>query len=585
MIAFRNFVLGFLTIVFSLNVVAQEVEEDNVISFSEVFSESSNLTPILVPMEDKTERRSSKAGLITIQYESEIPDSMKKAIDIAAGIWEAKIRNTQPIIVKVYYEDLDANEDVRTDVLLFLNPSGTLYLPRSLYYNLYNENSTEESDMWCATIIINRNTSWICDFTDRSLLYSKNLSYAVLRSFSRVFGFGCNVSQKNLGRGEIISFDNNKYYTIFDTLVKSSNGTSLTDIPILNKTRNNPQLASFSQPSDGSVIYVSENNPEYRLYAPSVFEKSKSMITLDNRASLMHYDLNAGDKQLKVDSTTVKLLEKIGWTFNSSIVNIVGENIPETGICSAYDSHLFSLSNPEGDVLSDINWQFLIEDKNNEYVTVASASNLMEFTIEAVSEIEDHKINPDGDLNGLIRCDLKINGVQKQLSYRLSLELTPTIFDVTTPEIIPVSDYFYNCSFVVDYSGCDHLMVNLEQEDMSIIGSDYVYEPFLAHVTVPHISKHHYTWIDIIAENSYGETIETVEIPPFNEISYKVQSINTISREASCDMTYDVYDISGNLIMLSVKRSDLDGLQRSKTYLLKALLDNNVVKTIKYIKR
>lgn len=585
MITLRNLFLTLLASIAFQNVVAQDLEEDYIISFSDAFSGNNNPTPILAPLENKADRRSSKAGLITIQYESEIPDSMKKAIDIAAGIWESKIHNTQPIIIKVNYGALDANEDIRTDVRLFVAPDGSMLIPRSLYYYLFNDNFTNEDDIWCATININNQIPWICDFTNVSIPNSKNISYAVLRSFSRVFGFGCSVSQKNLGRGNIISFDNNNYYTIFDTLVKSTNGTSLIDIPILNKNRNNPQLASFSQPSDGSMIYVGENSPEYKLYAPSVFVKSKSMVYLDNSASLMHYDLNVGDKQLKIDSTTVKLLEKIGWNFNSTTVNIVGENIPENGICSAYDSHSFSLSNPENDLLSDINWQFRLETSDNGYITVANASGVTNFGIESVTDPEEYKINPDGDLNGLILCDLKINGVQTQLSYRLSLELSPLIFSVTTPDIIPTSDYFYNCSFVVDYSGCDHLMVNLEQENMSIIVSDYVYEPFLAHVSVPHISKHLYTWIDIIAENDYGETIETIEIPPLDTISDEAQSINPISRDQLYSGKYEIYDISGILIMSNATYSDLNSLQSSKIYILKTVSESNEIKTIKYIKR
>lgn len=439
--------------------------------------------------------------------------------------------------------------------------------------------------MWCATININNCISWSCDFTNGSISGSKNLSYAILRSLGHVFGFGSSVVQRNLGRGDIITFGNNYYYTIFDTLIKSTDGTSLTNIPILNKNRHNPQLASFSQPSDGTTIYVSENIPDFKIYAPPVFVKSKSMVYLDNRKSLMHYDLIPGDKQLKIDSTTTELLKKIGWNFNSTIVTIIGDNIPETGICSAYDSHSFLLSNPENDLLSDISWQFLIENKNNEYIPIADASGTTVFEIESVSNHEEYNINPDGDLNGLILCNLKINGVQKQLSYRLSLELSPMIFSITTPDITSTSDYFYDCSFVVDYSGCNHLMVNLEQENMSIIVSDYVYEPFLAHVSVPHISKHLYTWIDIIAENDYGETIETIEIPPLDTISDEFQSINPISRDQLYSGKYEIYDISGNLIMSNATYSDLNRLQSSKIYILKTVSESNEIKTIKYIKR
>lgn len=266
-------------------------------------------------------------------------------------------------------------------------------------------------------------------------------------------------------------------------------------------------------------------------------------------------------------------------------VNIIGDNIPETGICSAYDSHSFNLSNPENDLLSDINWQFLLETADNGYLPVANASGVTNFGIESVTDPEEYKINPDGDLNGLILCDLKINGVQTQLSYRLSLELSPVIFSVTTPDIIPTSDYFYNCSFVVDYSGCDHLMVNLEQENMSIIVSDYVYEPSLAHVTVTHISRLLYAWIDIIAENSYGKVTKTIEIPPFENDSIVEQSINQVSRDDLGNRRYDVFDINGCPIMQNATYSDLYNLQPSKIYILRTVSESNDIKTIKYIKR
>ena len=80
----------------------------------------------------------------------------------------------------------------------------------------------------------------------------------------------------------------------------------------------------------------------------------------------------------------------------------------------------------------------------------------------------------------------------------------------------------YNVNCKVDYQGAGGLYVSLEEEYSSLLRSQFVREPYLAHFSFDNISSHYYAWIDIKAENEYGSDTYTIELPPIDSTETKL---------------------------------------------------------------
>ena len=85
-------------------------------------------------------------------------------------------------------------------------------------------------------------------------------------------------------------------HSLFDKLLVSDNGIWLKDLN--NKGRiQNPEIVEFCTGVKGEV-YIdglynnSTEKKNYKMYTPSNYENTKSLVYLDNEQSLMHYSLD-----------------------------------------------------------------------------------------------------------------------------------------------------------------------------------------------------------------------------------------------------------------------------------------------------
>ncbi len=572
----------FCTLVAFTTLQLQAQDEVECITFSDNYSDILNSDNILYSILDKSERVNSNAGKI-ITTLNDVPDSIAICIYAATDIWESVLKNETPISLHFYYQELESDNDIETQVYNTKAADGTFY-PTALYYNAIstNRDSTTANDI-DAKIYINKKETWDCSHSNVILSGTKNMTFAMLRAIGVALGFGASVTEKTSG---LIGFSVSRGYSVFDKLVVSSSGTKLSDITN-SGNRKNTALENFVQCTEGSSIYVTDTIPSRLMYSPNVFEPYKSLVYLNNSNSLMHYDLKNGDKYLQVDTTTIKILNELGWNaqFQKS-VTIVGDNIDETGITSAYTNHIFRVQNNTTGDITNTSWVFTLPLNNGNDTIICQKTNSLSFEIPAVENADKYNTNINGDIYGTIFFSGNINGEKVTDSYRVSLELKPTIKNVVEQNKVSNSPLnSYNYYFTVEYYGCDQITVYEEEEYSTKLKTIYVKEPFLAHVEVNYISSNFYAWIDIIAENKYGSDMYTIELPPYNASSSMMSDRSAISQITENDYTHIlVYNLNGTKILKVNNKSDLSSLQ-SGIYILKIFNEEECIKNIKYFKQ
>lgn len=543
-------------------------------------------SPIVNTVLPKAERLSTEKGVITFNFINEIPDSIKTSISVAGDIWSHYLDEKAKINIDIEFTPLE--NDIEIDIIYHseTNDADTYY-PSCLYNYLYGHDDDNASS---AKIYINSNSVWECGYSNNYLTSASNMTYATMRAIASVMGFGSSVFEKTYRNINILNFKQRSGYSAFDRLIFNSAGKRLDAIGRITNSRiDNAELRTFCQPQGDTVVYAGENSYLYKLYAPTPFQRYKSLLYLDNASSLMHYDLQQGNKVQVVDNITANILNKLGWnSFQESTVKIVGQNIPESGIASGYESHTFSVTNPTGINISNAIWTYKLPLANGGDTIISQVSNVLNFQIPAIENENLYKINVNGDIYGTIMFEGMQNGNEIADVYTISLGLKPQIKSVEIINTVPTGLYGnYDLYFNVDYIGSDYIYVVKEEEYGSSAFAQFVYEPFLAHVKVENVTSDYWVWIDLFVENEYGETVYTIEIPVEYNLNAKrkvvVASINDLNSNYD-DQYFDVYDITGALILKHGQKAEINNLDGG-LYLIKCFIGEQCIKTIKYQKR
>lgn len=174
--------------------------------------------------------------------------------------------------------------------------------------------------------------------------------------------------------------------------------------------------------------------------------------------------------------------------------------------------------------------------------------------------------------------------------YKTPSELEPKITKVTIvskTSHLPPYESSYDLDCIVEYTGCDRLKIQLEEEYGSILESQIVNEPSPAHVRIESINGSYNAWVDITAQNKYGKDTYTLELPPFPENSDNPTGIgNPLSDTppaASIDRM-EVYDITGAKVATMRDSADLKSLCNG-IYIIRAYDINGNVMQHKLLKR
>lgn len=515
------------------HIIAQNVE---VLTFVDNYATDSISSS--TPLRAKSLRKfQNQGGVIEINYTSTIADTLKQAIEIAVQLWEDCLPLNTHIELNVAFVSTIVN-DVEVAVPYIPN-NGYLY-PMSYYRNFimaypsYND----------GTISFSESVNWCCSYSENHSGNQKMLSTAMLRAIAITLGFGTTVVQNNTG-SVFFGYASNVEYSPFEHLVFNDANQALTSIGRGRKNRDNLALHSYSETD--SVLWVNTGNSSYKLYAPTPFERNKSLIYLKEASSLMHYKMPIGSYYMDIDSQTISIIKAIGWDVNVPMsISIYCNDIPTTGIASAYDTYLFEINNDIPSITS-LYWEYLAKASDGKYYVKKSQNGGQTFSISPSSYLLSSSINPEGDIDGIIQLTYTLNGVDKTIQSKCTFECSPKILDFYNQQIHN-NGYltYYDYSFSVAYRGAQSVTLGIEQEYSSYYDIVHIYEPFLAHAYISLLSRGNTVWIDVSVENEYGSDMQTIEIP----VQSFVKSTEIKDFPFSCDNVnhINVYSDKGVLL-------------------------------------
>ncbi|MBO5029188.1 MAG: hypothetical protein J6C59_06215 [Muribaculaceae bacterium] len=497
---------------------------------------SKEMMPAVIhkPLSAKSNRVSTIKGQIVMTYDSDLPDSIKNAINMAKGMWESRLVCKQPIYVNVVFEPQAQNIAMISDVCCY-GEGDFRGCPTSLLSQL---NDAEYCDPASpdGIILLNSNLSWNCDINTH-VADENNLTTMILRGIARTLGLGSSVTQKTESK---IDF----YFgwpTYFDKLLRNQN------VWLHSMDGNSAEMRNFIT-SDNVVIDTPSST--YKVYAPSVYDPGKSLYYIEGRKSIMSNSLGQGHIPQEIDDYTVDILNAIGWNIPLNAGNIKCDNISDNNNISAYIPHTFSIDKAEGDVISDYNWSFQLKDDSGVYTTVSKGS-ASGFIIAEISSPHGYYVNSAGEMEGRIECIYTLNGKQKRASSDLSLDLKPVILSINNLEVHEnQEDYYFWLTFELNYRGSNKVYICVSDEESPYITRNEFYEPLLAHITTTQMSTTCYSWVDIDINNQYGKTTKTLEFAPIQEALEKIPS-------SGIDDINSTYGTTARLIVIKLDGSVL----------------------------
>ena len=508
-------------VLFNVDIFAQEYVE---LTYSDTYEVAqSNMQNL--PMLNKSLRKNAGSPSIIISGDAEFNEQTSNVIDYVMSVWESHIVNGVNLNVKIELSN-SIVEDIQT-VVRYQVRNDVLY-PVAL--NAYMDNSYERENPYEDGIIrINSNTVWDYALGDNISPSGKNLALGLMRAMARIMGFGSTVSINDNGD---YYFVDKTYHSIFNTLVSNSSNKNLTSIDI-NNGKPNSLLKSYIEESNQS-FWITANNGKYKLASSPYSYNNVPFAYLEqdsDNASLMSANLSTGTYVLQIDETTQDILNSLGWnTQKPASITIIGEDVPETGLASAYESHRFTISKKDISITNP-QWTLNIPDSNGDLEIITLKDEGLSCTTPPITDENKYIINSDGEIEAQLFFTCVSNGqVIKTPPFKIYFELKPIIEYATILDIHDNAPYVsYDATYKVKYRGTDRIKVSVEEEYGSKVKSRYINEPYIAFGTADHITSPYYAWIDFIAENEYGKSIYTIELQPYG-VTSNVSTIDNANR-------------------------------------------------------
>lgn len=572
----KGFLASLLVLIFQNNVCAQDVELvtfDDCVDYSE--------TNMVISSRAKARRTSNKrCGFIKVNFmDGNMPDSLKYAIEIAQDVWSSYMHVGDSLILDVYFNNT-INTDVQTSVSWAILGSDTYYHPMSLYRSMnmidYTDKNNQVNYSFDAKVTINSDSDWCIGSCVSD--HPKKLLFAMLQCMGKGLGYTSTIKKDSRG----LKFSLGRGMSIFDAMIFSEDDKRMENL----SNHKQRELTDFGQ-QDSGYLYVMKKSDPYKIYAPKIFEPSKSLNYSLDPSSIMYYG-NRGDCELIIDDVTLDILHGVGWGFDQMIprVEIIGENIDSTGIASAYENHRFYLK-PTDRVLSDHQWYYMLPLKEGGYDTIMTSSNT-DMIIPAITSENLYKRTIEGDIRALITYSGKDGEEPVSGVYNLTLELKPLI-EVCGVNLTsnPYDDTFYDVVVDVSYKGCHSLLGYVEEEYTSSYISCISNTPYYTQLRFNAIDSWGTAWIHIEANNTYGSTTYVYEIPAGTEYANgrkKTKSFMDVLKMEDAQYAIEVYDISGQYFGTVHNKHELAKIKKSPL-ILKIYTEGEYIRTIKYSNR
>lgn len=449
---------------------------------------------------------SSKHGAIEVVYkDGNMPDSLRRAVEIATNVWNDCINIGDSVYLHVYFDTTPEN-DIVTDIRYIQNVADRLYYPSALYRNMYSQGKDFDSQ-----IRINSSVDWCLGLGDDNGSNPKKMVPAMLQAIGRALGYGSSV--KLTSRGNVGFYFRNGI-SVFDKLVFSEDGRRLEN----QSNKEVQEFLDFVQQEDG-YLYVADKSESHQLYAPKVFEDNRSLKCSNDPSSTMYHG-EWSSQDLVIDETTREILSTLGWNFHKeSGLKIVGEDIDDTGITSAYQEHRFYIVKPDGMQIDDARWELLLPlDKGGN--EIFSTSSDMDFVIPAISNEDKYRRGVEGDISGLVIFYGSSKGQPLTCYYNVTLELKPKILEANIVSRIPCSDdsTYYDVVVDVFYSGSHYVVSSIKEENSPWEITSFSNTPYYTRLKFDRVDSWSSANIQIITRNKYGSDTESLYLSPGNRL-------------------------------------------------------------------
>ncbi len=265
----------------------------------------------------------------------------------------------------------------------------------------------------------------------------------------------------------------------------------------------------------------------------------------------------------------------------SQSIEIVADDIDETGTASAYIAHTLRLKGaPNG--LTDPKWELLMPLKNGEMRVLGLNDDNLSCIVPAVADESLYDINADGDIHCTLSFSCTINGKTGEArDFAIFLSLKPSIDYVSITKIVDNSPYSsYDAYYEIQYHGAEMVVVSLEEEYGSFVNKWYVKEPHFASGVVDHITAPYHAWIDFTVENQYGKAAHTIELEPYGA-NYRDAAGIEKPFDYESGGFFRAFDIYGNKIIETSDFNDIITLQGHGLVLVQHLKNGIELRTFK----
>lgn len=556
------------------------------IKFADNFNTQSGPNKIRQSLLPRDQRLSSHAGSIRMVAEN-VPENVMNCLTYAKSIWENVLAKQPSLILEVEYMPID--NDIET-VVYYYKDESDIFIPYSMKYEL-------DQKSIAGKITINSTIDWDYAMADNIDANKKNLTFALIRSLCRILGFGSSIAYN--ANTQQYRFYNRTGYTPFDYLVESSDGISLTEIP-LKGGRNNPELTAYLN-QEGRSFTVGKDSVKYKL----VNNTLPALSFLED--GLMSADVSVGDHYLKVDDNALDVLRMIGWEVESAnlfkiiCIDSKGNEIPDsTGIFTANESHSFQVVPARRPIagIPNLKWKFLVPLKNGDMKEVDVRSGASACTIQRADLNTDYEY----DVDGLVKCRLEVEGtfgnVQvKAQPYTVYWSFGPRINKVRVTEINYSEDRrFYKAKFEVDCEGAEVMQFFTTEEfnPVSTIHKIREYKTYKGETGYMYAKG--YAWLNFRFEQDGKEVEYKVEIAPDTQDWYPVDpgtmlapkntGIAEILSGTEClDGSIKIFDVNGKPVFDGNCNGSVGSIELNPGVYIVVSNNKETTRTYKFIKR
>ncbi len=574
--ASRYIAIIFLAIIQLLFTSKSLALDYDMISFSESFSTQG--TTLNVGIQPKGIRLNKYGSDIVINH-PELPDSVLKCVLFAKDIWESSINGSMPIVIDLEYNAIE--NDIETDVIY---ETSTEY---AIPYALYRYHTQTPDSLADGIIRINSDINWNCSVENATDTGRPNLTFALLRSFAKILGFGSTIRIDN---NEMLYWLKKRYYTIFDKNLISSDNKAICDFS-LDRGKPNQQMTDFFN-SKSRLFYILAEKNLYELEKTPGTDGSV-LSYFKNDSSLMSFNPRKGAYYLRVDDWTRSVLRELGWNVKDRpAVEIVCDEAGDNGIMSAYSRHSFHIKSDNPASITNPQWSLSLPLADGGVEKLTLNGNGLSCTIPAIENEERYKINVNGDIYASLNFACQSNGTMIQAEpYRISLELKPKIEYVNIIKIIQHPELkTYDVHFEIKYYGSDELDVSVEEEYGTWQKNQYICEPFWTKCICKDITGPYSTWIDFFIRNDYGSDTYTVEFGPYGELvdAYRLHndcaSLENVRPAIGYELDYiEIYSGQGLYLGKYNCIEDARSYLKKGFYVIKEFYSNGTIKNIKQL--